>query len=142
MFLVLLALTLGVALATSAIVVFFFNRPIRQILDRIIGEDIASGWHRFLLFAIFVVGVSSGVQIWKLEQYVHPERFGPEGTARVLALDGPSIGLEIYRTIIQTLQGVAWALLVFFVVALIAFAIIRRGEAKHAGPGGPAGPRS
>ncbi|HEY6222078.1 MAG TPA: hypothetical protein VIX13_06030 [Candidatus Eisenbacteria bacterium] len=131
MFLVLLALTLGVALATSALVVFLFNRPIRQILDRIIGEDIAAGWHRFLLFAIFVVGVSAGVQIWKLEQYVHPERIGPEGTAKALALDGPSIGLEIYRTIIQTLQGVAWALLVFFVVALIAFAIIRRGEAKH-----------
>ena len=130
MFLVLLALTLGVALATSALVVFFFNRPVREILDRIIGETIASGWHRFLLFAIFVVGVSSGVQIWKLEQYVHPERFGPEGAARVLPLDAPSIGLEIYRTIIQTLQGVAWALLVFFVVALIAFAIVRRGEGK------------
>src|SRR4249920_2535938 len=108
MFLVLLALTLGVALATSALVVFFFNRPIRQILDRIIGESIAAGWHRFLLFAIFVVGVSSGVQIWKLEQYVHPERVGPEGAERVLPLDAPSIGLEIYRTIIQTLQGVAW----------------------------------
>ena len=140
MFLVLLALTLGVALATSALVVLFFNRPIRQILDRIIGEQIASGWHRFLLYAIFVVGVSSGVQIWKLEQYVHPERLDPRGTARVLALDGPSIGLEIYRTIIQTLQGVAWALLVFFVVALIAFAIIRRGEAGPAGSRGRPGP--
>jgi len=111
------------------------QRPIRQILDRIIGEEIATGWHRFLLFAIFVVGVSSGVQIWKLEQYLHPEQVGPGGATRVLTLDGPSIGLEIYRTMIQTLQGVAWALLVFFVVALIAFAIIRRGEAPR--PGGP-----
>jgi len=135
MFLTLLLLTLGVALATSALVVFFFNRPIRQILDRIIGEEIAAGWHRFLLFAIYVVGVSSGVQIWKLEQYLHPEQIGPGGATRVLTLDGPSIGLEIYRTMIQTLQGVAWALLVFFVVALIAFAIIRRGEAPR--PGGP-----
>ena len=133
MFLTLLALTLGVALATSALVVFFFNRPTRQILDRIIGEEIAAGWHRFLLFAIFVIGVSAGVQIWKLEQYVHPEQFGPGGASRVLPLDGPSIGLEIYRTMIQTLQGVAWALLVFFVVALIAFAIVRRGETR---PGG------
>jgi hypothetical protein len=141
MFLLLLALTLGVALATSALVVFFFNRPIRQILDRIIGDEIASGWHRFLLFAIYVVGVSSGVQIWKLEQYVHPEQYNPQGAARVLAIDGASIGLEIYRTIIQTLQGVAWALLVFFVVALIAFAIIRRGEVKTPVSGNPPGPR-
>lgn len=137
MFFVLLLLTLGVALATSLLIVFLFRKPIRQILDRIIGEDIASGWHRFLLFAIFVVGVSSGVQIWKLEQYVHPERYAPRegGVIPPLALDGPSLGLEIYRTIIQTLQGVAWALLVFFVVALIAFAIIRRGETKQPGPG-------
>lgn len=138
MFFVLLLLTLGVALATSLLIVLLFRKPIRQILDRIIGEEIASGWHRFLLFAIFVVGVSSGVQIWKLEQYVHPERFGsrPEGgVVQPLTLDGSSLGLEIYRTIIQTLQGVAWALLVFFVVALIAFAIIRRGEARPSGPG-------
>ncbi|HYR68287.1 MAG TPA: hypothetical protein VER77_00240 [Candidatus Dormibacteraeota bacterium] len=48
-----------------------------------------------------------------------------------LVLLALTLGLEIYRTIIQTLQGVAWALLVFFVVALIAFEIIRRGEAKQ-----------
>jgi len=46
------------------------------------------------------------------------------------------MGLEIYRTIIQVLQGIAWALLVFFVVALIAFAITRRAEARL-GEGGP-----
>jgi hypothetical protein len=135
MFLMLLVTTLGVALATSAIVVFFFKKPIRQILDRIIGETIAEGWQRFLLFAVYVVGVSSGVQIWKLEQYVHPQPAGPDGRVQVLTLDGPSIGLEIYRTIIQVLQGIAWALLVFFVVALIAFAIIRRAETRR-GEGG------
>jgi len=131
MFFVLLLLTLFVALATAGLVVLLFRKPIRQILDRIIGEQIADGWHRFLLFAVFVVGISSGVQIFKLEQYVHPERYGPD-PAKVLPLDGPSMGLEIYRTIIQTLQGVAWALLVFFVVALIAFAIVRRGETRPA----------
>jgi hypothetical protein len=134
MFFLLLALTLGVALLTSWIVVAFFRRPIRQILDRIIGEEIASGWHRFLLFAVYVVGVSSGVQIWKLEQYVHPQPAGPNEPSRVLPLDGPSLGLEVYRTIIQVLQGVAWALLVFFVVALIAFVLLRRAELRPPGP--------
>lgn len=133
MFLVLLALTLGVALLTSWVVVVFFRRPIRQILDRIIGEEIASGWHRFLLFAVYVVGVSSGVQIWKLEQYVHPQSAGPNEPSRVLPLDGPSLALEVYRTVIQVLQGVAWALLVFFVVALIAFVLVRRAEVRPPG---------
>jgi len=134
MFFVLLALTLGVALLTSWVVVVFFRRPIRQILDRIIGEEIAAGWHRFLLFAVYVVGVSSGVQIWKLEQYVHPQPVGPNEPSRVLPLDGASLALEVYRTVIQVLQGVAWALLVFFVVALIAFAIVRRAEVRPPGP--------
>jgi hypothetical protein len=129
-FFVLLLLTLGVALLTSLIVVLFFRRPIRQILDRVIGEELASGWQRFLLFAIFVVGVSSGVQIWKLEQYVHPVPGGLPEARQALALDSTSIALEIYRTVIQTLQGVAWALLLFFVVALIAHAIVRRHEGR------------
>ena len=131
MFFALLFLTLGVSLLTSGVVVLLFKRPIRQILDRVIGEGIAAGWHRFLLFAVFVVGVSSGVQIWKLEQYVHPERMSPAGPG--LTLDAASLGLEVYRTMIQTLQGVAWALLVFFVAALIAFAILNRGERRNVG---------
>ncbi|MGH7725148.1 MAG: hypothetical protein ACREOU_06925 [Candidatus Eiseniibacteriota bacterium] len=143
MFVTLLVVTLAVALATSGLVIFFFRKPIRQILDRVIADPVAAGWERFLLFAVFVVGVSSGVQIWKLEQYLHPEKFpvrpGPDGVAvpevPPLVLDGPSMALEVYRTIISTLQGVAWALLVFFVVALIAYAIVRRGERQ--GPSTP-----
>ena len=132
MFLVLLIVTLVVALLTSGVVVLVFRRPIRQILDRIIGPELAPAWQRFLLFAIFVVGVSSGVQIWKLEQYVRVENVGPGGPGRpVLALTAESMGLEVYRTILQVLQGVAWALLVFFVVALAAFVFLRRGEAHR-----------
>jgi hypothetical protein len=131
MFLMLLLVTLVTALLTSGAVVALFRRPIRQILDRIIGPDLAHAWQRFLLFAIFVVGVSSGVQIWKLEQYVRVENMGPGVPGRPpLVLNAESMGLEIYRTILQVLQGVAWALLVFFVVALAAFVFLRRSEAR------------
>lgn len=129
MFFMLLVVTLFVALATAGIVVLLFRRPIRQILDRIIGPELAHAWQRFLLFAIYVVGVSSGVQIWKLEQYIRAEG-GPEGRLPFV-LNGESMGLEVYRTIIQVLQGIAWALLVFFVVALVAFVLLRRGEVNR-----------
>jgi hypothetical protein len=33
--------------------------------------------------------------------------------------------LEVYRTVIESLQGIAWLLLVFFIIALIAFVVIR-----------------
>ncbi len=130
MFFVLLIVTLGTSLGTAGIVVRLFRRPIRQILDRIIGEEIAEGWQKFLIFALFVVGVSSGVQIWKLEQYLQPQ--GPDPRVHT-QLTGAAIALEIYRTMIQVLQGLAWALLLFFVIALVAFAIIRRTEPRPVG---------
>jgi hypothetical protein len=38
--------------------------------------------------------------------------------------------LEVYRTLIGTLQSVAWMLLVFFVFALIAYVVVRIGERR------------
>jgi hypothetical protein len=40
-------------------------------------------------------------------------------------------GLEIYRTIIETLQSIAWMLLIFFVVTLIAYVIVRGREVRR-----------
>ncbi len=37
---------------------------------------------------------------------------------------------ELYRAAIETLQGIAWMLLVFFAFALIAYVIVRLGEAR------------
>ena len=36
--------------------------------------------------------------------------------------------LEVYRTVIETLQGIAWMLLVVFVVALVAYVLARGFE--------------
>jgi len=80
-------------------------------------------------FAIYVVGVSKGVRVWELERYITPARFDEK--ARVLELTQERWVLEIYRTIIETLQGIAWLLLVFFVFALIAYVIVRVFELKH-----------
>lgn len=137
MFVTLLLVTLVVSLGTAGVVVAFFRAPISQILDRIIGETIAEGWKKFLVFALFVVGVSNGVQFWKLEQYLRPDSAGPGVVGHALALTASALALEVYRTIILVLQGMAWALLLFFTIALVAFAILRRGEMR---PGGA--PRS
>jgi len=123
-FLLLLIVTLLIAVSVSAIVIFFFRKPIDKIFSRIIGEDIAVAWRKFLMFALFVVGVSSGVNIWKLERFITPVETGVEK----ITLTAEYWGLEIYRTIIQTLGGMAWALLVFFVIALIAFVMVKRRE--------------
>jgi hypothetical protein len=129
MFLTLLLATFGISLAVSAIVAKFFGRPIDGILKRIIADPISKAWLKYLIFAIYVVGISSGVRLWDLERYITPLAGGikPE----ILPLNSDRWVLEVYRTIIGTLQGLAWLLLVFFVVALIAFVIIRVFELRH-----------
>ena len=123
-FLLLLLVTLLIAVAVSLAVVRFFRGPIDKIFGRIIGEDISAEWRKFLTFALFVVGVSSGVKIWQLERFIAP----PRGEEVVPVLTAQYWALEVYRTIIDTLGGMAWALLIFFVVALIAFALARRRQ--------------
>lgn len=132
MFFTLLAVTLAVSLATSFVVVRLFRKPIGIILSRIVSEEMASAWQRYVEFAIYVVGVSGGVRIGRLEQYITPgyDRTDP------IVLNAERWTLEVYRTLIGTLQGIAWMLLVVFVVALIAYVLLRGFEMrrdKHAG---------
>ena len=106
-----------------------FAGPIDGILKRIIADEISSAWLKYLKFAIYVVGVSKGVRVWELERYITPLRFDEK--AQILQLTRDRWVLEIYRTIIETLQGIAWLLLVFFVFALIAYVIVRVFELKQ-----------
>jgi hypothetical protein len=127
MFLSLLIIMFAVALATAAVVARLFDRPVAAILARLVTDEFATAWHRYIKFAIFVVGISGGVRIWTLEQYLNPR--GKDEPP--LALTAQRWTLEIYRTIIETLQSTAWLLLAFFLVALIAYVIVRGQELKH-----------
>jgi large-conductance mechanosensitive channel len=127
MFFALLAASLAVSLAVCIVLARIFRRPVERILDRLISEPIHLEWARYLRFALYVVGVSGGVQVWKLERYISAE--GAE--QKVLELTPESWVLEIYRTVIGTMQGVAWMLLVFFLAALIAFVIVKGRESKR-----------
>jgi ABC-type transport system involved in multi-copper enzyme maturation permease subunit len=130
MFIVLLAVTFAIAVIVSFLVVRLFRESIATILDRIVAEDISGAWWRYLTFAIFVVGVSGGVRVWDLEKYITPR---PE-EAEAILLNAERWTLEVYRTVIGTLQSIAWMLLVFFVFALIAYVIVRGLEARHPTP--------
>ncbi|MDN0083029.1 hypothetical protein QU487_09720 [Crenobacter sp. SG2305] len=126
MFYALLGATLVVALLTSIAVARFFDGAVNKILARIIGDDLADAWRKYLSFAIVVVGVQGGVRLWELEKYVTATR-----ESAALELNGMRWTLEIYRTFIDTLQSIAWVLLLFFLAAMIAYVIVRAIELKH-----------
>ena len=125
-FVILLVVTLIISIATTGVVIFSFRKPIKNIFMRIIGEEIAFVWTKFMTFALIVIGVASGVNIRKLERFIEPIT---EKNPRP-DLTGEFWALEIYRTVISTLGGLAWALLLLFVVALIAFVIVKGRESK------------
>ena len=129
MFLTLLLVTFVVSVVVSIIVARMFAGPIDRILKRIIADEISDAWLRYMKFAILVVGVSAGVRVYELEKYISPARFDKE--AKILELTQDRWILELYRTVIEALQGIAWLLLVFFVVALVAYVIVRIAEMKR-----------
>jgi len=134
MFVTLLIVTFIVALVVSGTVVLIFSKPVGRILQRIVGEDISSAWLTYMRFAMLVVGVSGGVRIFELERYITPQNLGCNNTNRVLELSTDRWILELYRTIIGSLESIAWLLLVFFVVALIAYVIVRFAELRRSRP--------
>ena len=130
MFLTLLLVTFLISLSVSFLIVKIFHNSLSSILTRLIESSISSAWLRYLKFAIYVVGISSGVRIWQLEKYITP---GDQEGAQVIVLNAERWILEVYRTIIGTLQGIAWLLLVFFVFALVAYVVVRLVEYKKDG---------
>ncbi len=127
MFLALLAVTFLIALATAGAVVQLFRASATRILHRVVSEELAFAWRRYLSFALYIVGISSGVRIWDLEKYITPRT----GDAEAISLNTDRWVLEVYRTLIGTLQGTAWVLLVFLVFALIAYVITRGFELRR-----------
>ena len=127
MFITLLGVTFLIALAVAGTVAGLFHRTLKAILERILSDQISQAWLRYLQFAIFVVGISSGVRIWDLEKYTTPQ----QPNEQVIVLTTERWVLEVYRTIIGTLQGVAWMLLVFFVFAMLAYVVVRIFESRR-----------
>jgi hypothetical protein len=134
MFFILLLVTFCIALAVAQAAVWLFDRPLGAILKRIIGEELSSAWHRYIKFAAYVVGISGGVRLHELERYVIPHRLeGEPGRVLVepLVLNAERWTLEVFRTVIQTLQSIAWMFLVVFIVGLLAYVLTKGFELKH-----------
>ncbi len=127
MFITLLAITFLISLLACFIIARLFNKSIKKILDRLTEETISESFQKYIQFAIFVVGISSGVRIWELERYITPNSYED---SQILVLTSDRWVLEVYRTIIATLEGIAWMLLLFFIFALVAYVIVRIFESK------------
>ena len=130
MFMTLLLVAFLLSSAVSWGISRAFSQPMQSILARIIADPISEAWVRYLKFAILVVGISSGVRIGEIERYISPNNW--QEKPEILALTNERWVLEVYRTVIETLQGVAMMLLACFVISLVAFVVLRISELRQA----------
>ncbi len=127
MIIVLLLSTFVIAILIATIVVYVFKKPIDDILKRVVPPEISYAWARYLRFALYVVGIGGGVRVWDFEKYLVVQ----EPYKEVVRLTGQRLVLELYNTIIGTLQAMAMVLLVFFVFALLAVVVVRIFETRQ-----------
>ena len=127
MFASLLIALLSIALLLTSLVVFAFRKPIQGIFDRLVGEAASAAWVQFLTFALYVVGLSKAVHGYRLDKYVTTRN----KTDVLAALNLNTWLLEIYQSVRSVLGGLAWSLMSFFTIALIAFIIVRAFELKR-----------
>jgi hypothetical protein len=119
--------TFLVALLVCYIVSRLFNDSIYKILNLIVPEAINQAWLKYIKFAIYVVGISGGVRVWDLEKYITSRYENRE----VVQLTTERWTLEIYRTLIGSLQSIATVLLIFFVFTLIAYVVLSIFSSKN-----------
>lgn len=128
MVITLLVTTFIVAFVVASLVVWLFNKPFESILRQVLPAELSPAWAKYLRFAIYVVGIGGGVRVWDLEKYMiaqYPYKV-------IVALTPERWLLELYQTIIGTLQSTTILLLVFFVFALLAVVVVRIFEARGA----------
>ena len=126
MFFTLLLITFALSVVVSFVAVLLFKKPLTEMFQRIIQDTISTTWVKYITFATYVVGISGGVRIYQLERYITAQ-----ANQEILELTAERWTIEIYRTIIETLQAIAWMYLVVFIFALIAYVIVRGFELKN-----------
>jgi hypothetical protein len=122
----LLLTTFVVAFGVASLVVLLFDKPINSILRQVLPAELISAWARYLRFALYVVGIGGGVRVWDLEKYM----IAQEPYNVIVELTPDRWMLELYQTVIGTLQSTTILLLAFFVFALIAVVLVRIFERK------------
>ncbi len=132
MFVSLFVVSFLVALALSAAIAWISREAINSILRRFVADTVVrAGFEKYVMFAMVVAGMGGGVQVRTLQEYISAS------TATKAALEAGVTQefwvMELYRTVMGTLEGVAGVLLVCIALALIAplvFPKLKRERAK------------
>jgi hypothetical protein len=129
MFIVLFLVTFLLAFGISSGVAWAGKEPIEGILQHFFSLNVTAAMSKYLRLAIVLIGISSGARIRILEEYIGAS---PANKLQMTdALTQEFWVVELYRTSITTLEGILWLLLLFSLVVLAAYWIMRKSELKQ-----------
>jgi hypothetical protein len=124
MFIALFGASFVLALVLSATIAWLSREALDTILRRFVVDPVVrSGFEKYIRFAIVVVGISSGTRVKPLQEYISAAEWNKP--ALQAALTQEFWTLELYRTVMGTLEGVAGLLLLCIFLALMAPAVLR-----------------
>jgi len=107
---------------------------VKNILRKLLDDEAAAAWTRYVFFTLVVAGVTAGARVRILEEYLAAPSFNRG--AMLAQLTQEFWVLEMYRTVIGTVVGMAWVLLGLSLVAGIAYVIADKYRLNRAYPGG------
>ncbi|HEX4545445.1 MAG TPA: hypothetical protein VH110_03710 [Candidatus Acidoferrum sp.] len=133
MFLALFAVSFALALALSFTVAWVSKDAIETVLRRFVLDPVVrAAFSKYLRFAMVVVGISMGTRVSPLEEYMAASYSGK--VSMLAAVNQEYWVMEIYHTLLGTLEGLVWLLLSALILALMAPAILRWAKLEPAKP--------
>ena len=136
MFVLLFLASFVVSLALSLFIAYISRDAVDSILRRFVADDaVRVGFEKYIRFGIVVVGIVGGTRVRALQEYIAAASWNK--AALEAALTQEVWVMEMYRTIIGTLEGLVLLLLICILLAFIVPAVNRmlKGEPQRASEG-------
>jgi ABC-type multidrug transport system fused ATPase/permease subunit len=129
MFVLLFCVSLVLAFAISASIAWVSSGPIDSILHHFFPDHIRVAASKYLRFAITLVGTCSGTRVGILQDYLAAPAWNREAMKATLTQE--FWALELYRTALSSLIGIAWLLLGVSLFAIVAIYLYRKSRGKQ-----------
>jgi|SRR3989344_2483244 len=129
LFLSLFAVTFGVATAIAFVVEKMTRPLVFHILSGISG-DMAVSWQKLISLAMYTMAITWSASATRITYYLY-ETKNYDGTTNKVAFDKARAAMEIYESILDAMEGAMGILILFFIVTVIATAIMR-GQQRRA----------
>ena len=139
MFVVLFLVTLVVALGVSYIIAKASNHPIESVLHHFFAPHLSAAFAKYLQLAILLVGVCAGARVRALQDYISAPDYNKPAMLEQLTQE--FWVMELYRTVIGTLEGILWLIFLFALAVIVAVVIMRKSHSPNVHPANT-GPRS